>query len=224
MEIKQALGILLILISICVGQQAIVAYPIQNEIGTRETFVERKEKEEDRRDRHESLKTKVKAQSDHQKEKIAKMENGEIKYGPVIDTAASTVTTWRTEGFTVKSKKTYGDPTKGKRGEFWLKDGNMKSWTEGKITLTSFTFPQNKVTKQLQNAGINAQTLKESGGYVYLNAIIQVYENGKPTGEYYRTLEGIKHARGWHNPNDFDDRFDIEIQYAPSNQKELIWI
>ena len=218
--IRQALGILLILISLCASPQGVVAYPLQKEIGQQvEEDQFSKEKKEEKNRKASIAFSKTKSQSDQEKEKIASMKNGEIKYGPVIDTAASTVTTWRTEGFTVKSKKTYGDPIKGKRGEFWLKDGNVKSWTEGKITLTSFTFPENKVTKQLQNAGINAETLKESGGYVYLNAIIQVYENGKPTGEYYRTLEGIKHARGWNNPNDFDDRFDIEIQYAPANQK-----
>ena len=187
MAIKQALGILLILISISIDQQAIVAYPIQNEIGTRETFVEQKEKKENRTNRNGNLKTRVKF--GHKKGNIASMENGKIIYGPVKDTAASNTTTWHTEGFIVKSKKTYGDPTKGKRGEFWIKDGEGESVTEGGITSTIFTFPENKVTKQLQNAGINAETLKESGGYVYLNAIIQVYENGKPTGEYYRTLE-----------------------------------
>ena len=219
MAIRQVLGILLILISLCVTQQEVVAYPLQKEIGQQvEEDQFSKEKEEEKNRKASIGFSKTKSQSDQQKEKMASMENGKIIYGPVKDTTASTVTTWRTEGFTVKNKKTYGDPTKGRRGEFWLKDGEVKSWIKGGITLTSFTFPENKVTKQLQNAGINAQTLKESGGYVYLNAIIQVYENGKPTGEYYRTLEGIKHARGWNNPNDFDDRFDIEIQYAPANQ------
>ena len=220
MAIRQVLGILLILISLCVTQQEVVAYPLQKEMGQQveeDQFSKEKEEEKNRKASINVLKTK--SQSDQQKEKMASMENGKIIYGPVKDTTASTVTTWRTEGFTVKSKKTYGDPTKGRRGEFWLKDGEVKSWQEDGETSTIFTFPENKVTKQLQNAGINAQTLKESGGYVYLNAIIQVYENGKPTGEYYRTLEGIKHARGWNNLDDFDDRFDIEIQYAPAKQK-----
>ena len=151
-------------------------------------------------------------------ENIAKMENGKIEYGPVKDTAASTNTTWKTEGFIIKNKKTNGDPTKGKKGEIWLKDGEIRSWIKNGAIYTIFTFPEKRVSAQLENAGVNAKTLKESGGYIYLNAIIQVYENGKPTGEYYRTLEGIKSARDWKNTNDFEDRFDIQVEYKPVKQ------
>lgn len=146
-------------------------------------------------------------------ENKAKMEDGEIKYGPIKDTSASSRTTWSTEGFTIKNKKTFGDPTKKPYGQFMLKSGYKQHYTEGDNIFVTFVIPEDVVSKQLDAADVNAKSLKESGGKIYLNGIIQVYEGGHGTGEYYRTLKGIQNARGWSNPRDFDDRFDIEVAY-----------
>lgn len=143
----------------------------------------------------------------------ATMKEGIVTY-KATDTTASYDTTWRTEGFTVKNKPTGGDPTNPPKGKFMLSDGEKASVVDGKITTTTFTFPETKVEKEFNKADISAQSLKDNGGLVYLNGILRVYYKNKPKGSYKYTLQGIKDAEGWTNPHDFDDRFDIELPYS----------
>lgn len=94
-------------------------------------------------------------------ENKAKMEDGEIKYGPIKDTSASSRTTWSTEGFTIKNKKTFGDPTKKPYGQFMLKSGYKQHYTEGDNIFVTFVIPEDVVSKQLDAADVNAKSLKD---------------------------------------------------------------
>lgn len=142
----------------------------------------------------------------------AKMEKGVVIY-VTTDTTATAATTWRTEGFTVKKEKTFGDPTAMPKGKFMLTDGEKRSTVDGNITTTTFTFPEAKVSKEFDQAGIDAKSLEQNGGVAYLNGVFRVYSNGRVDSGYYNTLNGIKNARGWANKNDFDDHFDIKLRY-----------
>ncbi|MEG2513210.1 MAG: DUF5704 domain-containing protein [Acetivibrio sp.] len=145
----------------------------------------------------------------------AEMKEGIITY-TTTDTAATTGITWGTEGFTVKNKKTYGEPNGAPKGRFLLKDGEKQSKSVGNGEVkTIFTFPESTVEKQFDAAKVNAQTLEENGGNVYLNGIFQVYHGGRAWGSHRSTLNSIKTAERWRNPRDFEDRFDISLRYAP---------
>lgn len=153
------------------------------------------------------------------------MRNGAVYY-QTQDTTATTSTTWRTEGFTVKRDKTKGDPTKKPKGELMLKNGEKRTVVNGAITTTTFTFPEANVRKEFDKAKINAESLEKSGGYVYLNGIFRVYFSGKPRNVYYKTLKGIMYPSGvyWKNPNDFKDHFDIELEYMPSASPQPVYL
>lgn len=153
-------------------------------------------------------------------DKDAYMENGKIVYGPVKDHTATTNISWSTEGFTVKKEACLpnGDPTKGAKGEFILSAGEKQEIVVGPITYVTFTFSEKKVSEQFKKAQIDAKSLAKTGGFVYLNGIIQVNKNGKKTGRIYRTLKSIMNAEPWKNPNDFLDRFDIRLKYEPKAQ------
>lgn len=150
----------------------------------------------------------------------AYMEDGKVIYGPVTDRTATANVSWSTEGFTVKRDPCLptGDPTKGVKGEFLLSTGEKQAVVVGPNTYVTFIFPEKKVAEQFKKALVDSKSLAKSGGFVYLNGIIQVNKNGKGTGRIYRTLKGIMNAEPWKKPNDFLDRFDIRIKYEPKNQ------
>lgn len=158
-----------------------------------------------------------------------KMEEGIIIY-TVVDTTASSSTTFRTEGFHVKknaiassnvgTSKEDIDPTGKPKGTIWMKKEYAKSkdLPDG-TTKTTFTIPQKVVDDACEDAEINAASLHETGGKIYLNGIIRVYVSGKLRNDmYYKTLYQMKHAAGWRNPDDFEDRFNIELEYDAKPQ------
>lgn len=153
-------------------------------------------------------------------ENLASMDEGVVTYVAPA-TTATTSTTWRTMGFTVKNKETKGDPTQKPKGQFWLDDGENTSKVVGAITYTTFTFKEDKVRKEFDNAKIDAASLAENGGNVYLNGIFQVYENGKATGSFYHTLNGISSARNWASTSEFSNRFDIIVPYSGKKNQPI---
>ncbi len=152
------------------------------------------------------------------------MDKGIIKY-IAYDTTATSGTTWRTEGFTVKNEVCAdGDPTKNPKGKFLLESGQKISTVIGDKTKTTFTFPEDIVRTQFDAAKVNSASLKKSGGYVYLNGIFRVYKKGKAASGYKDTLYEIMNAAPWRNPNDFKDRFNIQIKYDPVEEKQPVYL
>lgn len=149
----------------------------------------------------------------------AYMDAGKVIYETYDTTAASGIV-WRTEGFTVKSKECPdGNPMNKPYGTFWLKDENKESTDLGNgKTHTVFTFSEKTVSKAFDDAGIDGDALELSGGNVYLNGIFRVYRNGSAVSGYKRTLEAIKNAAAWRNPDDFKDHFNIKLSYKGSPQ------
>ncbi len=154
----------------------------------------------------------------------ADMDKGIIKY-TAYDTTATSGTTWRTEGFTVKNEIcSDGDPTRNPKGKFMLESGQKTSVVVGDKTITTFTFPEDVVRTQFDAAKVNSASLKKSGGYVYLNGIFRVYKKGKPASGYKDTLYEIMNAAPWRNPGDFKDRFNIAIEYEPVAEKQPVYL
>ena len=158
------------------------------------------------------------------KPEVKMTDDGKIQW-KTIDTKATTGIKWKTEGFTVKAYKVltsalsgtkeYGNPIyKKPYGKFTNKSEyyQLDRVSNGKYYGT-WTIPKTVVTKQIQNAGVNATTLKKEGGYLYLNGFFRTYHNGKVYSKYIYDLDGIKKAEAWRNPNDFKDRFDIPVEY-----------
>lgn len=154
----------------------------------------------------------------------AVMRKGVITY-ETYDTTATSGTIWKTEGFTIKKERTKGDPTKAPKGEIWLSAGEKYSeeLANGK-TYTRFTFNEEKVREVFDKAGIDGDSLEASGGYVYLNGIFRVYKNGRAASGYKKTLYSIKNAAPWRNPDDFEDRFDIQIKYEPVEELQPVYL
>lgn len=134
------------------------------------------------------------------------------------DTAATTVITWETIGFTVRRDKSYGNPLKDdKFATFMLKsgqriDGDPKP--DGKVDVT-FYLTKKQVNDALKNTDL--ETIKENDD-LWLNGIIKVKNGRNGAGPYY-TLNGIKGAEDWIDDTTFEQRFDIHILYRGGDQK-----
>lgn len=161
-------------------------------------------------------------------------DNLNMKKGVVVyvtkDTTASTETTWRTEGFTLKNtwvNRTNPntslediDPTQNPKGTILFEDlgpecKESRERPDG-YTITTFKIPSDAIETTYKAAKVDKTSLRENGGNIYLNGIFRVYNYGvldSPT--YYKTLYKIKHAKTWRNPNDFLDHFNIEIPFEP---------
>lgn len=144
---------------------------------------------------------------------------------------ATTKTTWSTEGFTVKNKKTDGFPMDQPYGSFILQNGQKRSEVKGNETVTFFVFPKKMVTQQLEQADVTSKTLKQTNGMVYLNAQFRISENGNRTKEQYfvrksgyskekRYFKSIEEARNWKKKDDFRLHFDIPVKYHAGNAQE----
>lgn len=132
------------------------------------------------------------------------------------DTAATTSTTWRTIGFTVRRDISEGNPLKDDQWtRFWLQDGQKKEIDneDGTKTVTFY------LTKKQVNTSLAAKGMEtiQKGDVLYLNGIFKVSNGTNGEGPYY-TLNSIKTAESWKNPNDFNDRFDVKIYYDPGDQ------
>ena len=156
--------------------------------------------------------------AENTKKNEAYMEEGTVIY-ETYDTTASSGITWRTEGFTVKNKRTNGNPTANPKGEFMLTEEEKESVPMANgVTHTIFTFGEEKVRAEFDKAEIDGDSLELTGGYVYLNGIFRVYQSGSPITGYKKTLNDIMTAASWRNPNDFRDHFDIRVKYEAKPQ------
>lgn len=144
-------------------------------------------------------------------------EDGSAVY-TTEDTKATTSTHWRTVGFIIEKAPTRGYPVYKKSKCLMISEGSKDSKvSEGKVYVT-FTWSASAVRKAFKAAGITAETLKASGGKIYLNAIfvVDVYDKyGRltSTSGYKLNIDQIKGAAPWGHPNDFDDHYDILMQY-----------
>lgn len=134
------------------------------------------------------------------------------------DTKATSGIRWKTVGFTVTrerclsgEKANGGYPVKLKHATLWLKEEYKKEETGlGGIVNVTFTIPEKVVTDALFKAGMgNIQ----DNDILYLHGIFQVTHSGKDYGSKKYDLPTIMKAEGWANPNDFRDRFDVEVEY-----------
>lgn len=138
------------------------------------------------------------------------LQNGNF-YFITTDTAATTNITWETIGFTVRRDISGGNPLKDKKyASFMLEKGQKyeEEISGGKKQVTFY------LTKQQVNVALkdtDLETIKDNDD-LYINAIIKVH-NGTKTKDTYYTLNEIKNAESWANPNDFNDRFDVHIYY-----------
>jgi hypothetical protein len=146
--------------------------------------------------------------------------NGNFEF-TTTDTAATTNTTWKTIGFTVRRDKSYGNPLKDKKyATFMLKPGQKDEVDIGSKKKVTFYLTKQQVNDALK--GTDLETIKDNDD-LYLNGIIQVHNGEHGPGPYY-TLNGISNAESWNNPHDFDDRFDVHIFYRSGNQEYPVTI
>jgi len=147
--------------------------------------------------------------------------NGNFEF-VTTDTAATTNTTWETIGFTVRRDKSNGNALKDDNyATFMLKSGQKREDDIGGGK-KEVTFYLTKKQVNVALAGTDLETIKDNDE-LYLNGIIKVHNGSNGAGPYY-TLNGIKNAENWRNPNDFDDRFDVKIVYNAGDQKYPVTI
>lgn len=138
----------------------------------------------------------------------------------MIDKKRSSSTYFETVGFTVCLEKTNGKPLSGGKGSygiFWLSDGEKDSNDlDNGFVETTFTFPEAKVDKAFQAAGIDYQKLKDSNNKIYFNGIMVTHYSYGTSGKKY-TLSGILATAPWgsRTQEDLKKRFDIKMEYQP---------
>lgn len=154
------------------------------------------------------------------------IKDGKLIY-TTIDTKATSTTRWKTVGFTVTMRKCLGSngndgyPTKYQHATIKLSDGNVSSENiSGGRVKTTFTISESIFTKELVNAGFENKL--RDGGTLYLNGIFKIVVNDKEVGGTIDNLKGIKYAKPWKNPDDFNDRFDIAVTYDAAAQKIVV--
>lgn len=132
------------------------------------------------------------------------------------DTKATSGTHWTTVGYTIRKNATKGNPLADKDyAVIWLKD----EWRDrvdsgnGNYKIT-FTIPKKVVDQALYDAGIMD---KGEADTIYLNGIFRVVRDGVMGKTAYWTLQGIKKAESWLNPNDFNDRFDVKLPFTTAS-------
>ncbi|WP_051685594.1 DUF5704 domain-containing protein [Clostridium sp. KNHs205] len=153
------------------------------------------------------------------------IKNGDITF-TTRDTKATSEIRWKTIGFTVRRDKTKGFPRKDKEyAIFKLEDGQKKSvnGADGKV-YTTFTFNISQV-----NAAFSKTKLDEvkENDTIYFNGIFHtVYGDKENNFEYYNLSGkpyGIATAETWNDTSDFEDRFDLELEfhYGTDNKEPI---
>ncbi|MCR5791716.1 MAG: hypothetical protein K6G65_00970 [Lachnospiraceae bacterium] len=133
---------------------------------------------------------------------------------------ATNATVYRTIGFSV-TYTTGKENEKPKEGAYFLLEkgeSNTVVDQEG-IATTTYYFSYENIEDCLEKAGVTDARLKAAGCHVYLNAVMESgYRDGngkysKRKGPYY-TLDEIKHAEQWSNPEDLADHFNISVPFT----------
>ncbi|WOO35096.1 DUF5704 domain-containing protein [Anaerocolumna sp. AGMB13020] len=154
-------------------------------------------------------------------------ETGEFTF-TTIDTKATSEIRWKTIGFTVRRDESNGFPRKDKDyAVFKLENGQQHSvpYGEDKLRVT-FTFDKDQVNKAFSKTKLDE--IKENDT-IWFNGIFHtVYGDKENTFEYFNLSGkpyGIATAETWNNPNDFNDRFDLQVEFSyGSKNKEPITI
>jgi hypothetical protein len=152
---------------------------------------------------------------------------GEITF-TTEDTKATSEIRWKTIGFTVRKEATLGFPRKDKDyAEFLLKNGQKKTkdGPDGKVYVT-FTFNIDQINAAFDDTSLDGI---KNGDTIYLNGIFHtIYGDKENTFDYYNLSGkpyGIATAETWKDTSDFDDRFDLDLEfYWGTNNKEPITI
>lgn len=146
-----------------------------------------------------------------------------------MDTKATTGIKWKTVGFTLTRQKCLtgsyangGYPTLMQHCTLWLSPEYQTSYDIGNgMVNIIFTIPEHVVSAALVKSGMG--DIKENDK-LYLHGIFQVTHNGVNYGVKKYDLPSIKGAEQWENPNDFTDRFDVELRYHGASVNIPIYI
>lgn len=127
------------------------------------------------------------------------------------DTKATTATVWTEVGFTIRLEETNGNPLKNdKYAILYMKSSYRTKKQNGNSYQVKFTIPKADIVAALEKAGISDEGEEE---ILYLNGIFRVRRNGVADSKDYWTLSGIKNAAPWRNPSDFEELFDVKVQF-----------
>ncbi|BCN32383.1 DUF5704 domain-containing protein [Anaeromicropila herbilytica] len=145
-----------------------------------------------------------------------------IIYFETEDTKATTKITWSTVGFNICRRECLsngGYPTKLKHATILLKQFKRDETNNHDGTVTvSFTLLKGDVDRALLAAG--CEKIKDNDT-IYFNGIFQVWHYGKKYGKEINNLPTIEKAEPWRNPKDFEDHFDIKVQYHSSGPQPV---
>lgn len=126
---------------------------------------------------------------------------------------------WKTVGFYVTAEKTSGNgSSRAKKSQcyFFAANGGIDKDVGGGRVKTVFTIPAKKFAAICDEAGVSYETLKKTGGRVYLQGVLQAFNaNGTPITGYKYTYSSMVSALGWSNCYaGWRQRYDIEVKYA----------
>lgn len=146
-------------------------------------------------------------------------EEGMIKF-VTYDTKATTGITWKTVGFNITRKTCLpnGDPTILPHATIKLDERWKKEKPYGDKVEVTFTIPKDVVDAALSKQGFDDI---QNNDILYLHGIHQVMHGTTP-GNIYQNLKGISNAEKWNNPDDFKDRFDIQVVYHSAIEKVYV--
>lgn len=145
---------------------------------------------------------------------------------------------WRTIGFYVSKKATGQNGVAGTAASKCVFFSDMPaSWKKDRVldngtVETTFTISKENFIEMCEKAGVDQESLEASGGYVYLQGVLQGYKpsNGKALTERCYTLEQMKNTRDNHVVNGstwkgiawsrscndgWKARYDIKVTYPP---------
>ncbi len=132
------------------------------------------------------------------------------------DKAATSAVRYKTIGWVIK--KSYGDGAGNKKAYVTLEQSgpSVADPYQNGYVYTYFKCESKTVKDALEAADKAwAKELFEKGGFVYLDAIMTVVENGIPTGERYTNFEGIKNARSWADKEALRTHYNKILYFYP---------
>jgi hypothetical protein len=128
------------------------------------------------------------------------------------DVTAMTSTKYVTTAWVVHGQPRHGNPTNGQHSVI-SKIAKSYSFPEdpspGTLVTSFFEIDEAEMTHALINAGL--ENMKHNSTF-YISGIFQIVENGKLSATCYDTLNGIRGARDWYNPDVFTQYYDIKVR------------
>ncbi|MCR5388123.1 MAG: DUF5704 domain-containing protein [Lachnospiraceae bacterium] len=136
------------------------------------------------------------------------------------DKAATSAVRYKTIGWIIK--KSYGDGAGNRKAYVTLEQSGPSvadPYQSGYI-YTYFKCDSETVKNAFDAADAEwAAELYEKGGFVYLDAIMTVVENGVQTGERYTTFEGIRDARSWADKEALRTHYNKILYFYPQKKE-----